>query len=461
MKVTGKDLLDTLEGSWFGDIGTLETPVAICLDTRKLVPGQVFVGITGEKFDGNMFAEEALQKGAAGVIVTRSPPEGYPTSGHFWVKVEDEIRGLWQITSALRQRFTGFVIAVTGTVGKTGTKECVAHALRKAKRVAQARLSENNEIGVPKAFLEAPEDTEVLVLEFGMRKFGDIRKLAEVARPHLGVITGITPVHLETMEEMRAIAYGKAELLAWLEPPEISVINADTEYFDILKSSAPRVVMTFGKKGEYSFQVVRMDERGRCEFRLTTPTWRGEFKSPLSGEIQGYGITAALAVAEAMGVSIDFALSGLEEMAPLPHRLQVYALSGGGALIDDCYNASPASMNEAIHFTKRMAGTRRKVAILGEMLELGAYSDRYHEELGARVAEAGFDLLVGVGAAMKHTVKTAAEHGMRCLWFASAHQVCEHLEDFGNRETVVLIKGSRAVQLESVVEEYLRWTGAR
>jgi UDP-N-acetylmuramoyl-tripeptide--D-alanyl-D-alanine ligase len=419
----------------------------------------VFIGIAGDRFDGSRFAEDALGKGAAGVIVNRDPPPGYPPEGRFWIKVDDGIQGLWQVVSCLRQRFAGWVIAVTGTVGKTGTKEWIASALAGAKKVHRAHLSENNEVGVPKTLLEVSEDTEVLVLEFGMRKPGDIEKLTALARPHIGVITGITPVHLETMEDLETIARGKGELLSGLEPPGVSVINADSECLEVLRKLATAIVVTFGRNGEYAFETGEMDERGRCAFRLRTPSWEGEFRSPLAGEIQGYGVTAALAVADAVGVPVESALAGMERMAPLPHRMQVTPLRSGGALVDDCYNASPEAMRAAIEFAARMAGQRRKIAILGEMLELGKDAERFHLAVAERLKDGGYETFVGVGKGMAPAAQRAETLGIKSVICNSAEEVARHFEDIGNAGAVVLVKGSRAVRLEIVVEEYLRWMG--
>jgi UDP-N-acetylmuramoyl-tripeptide--D-alanyl-D-alanine ligase len=459
MKVTPEDLLYTINGEWFGRMDALEGPAQICLDTRTIGQGQIFLGIAGERYDGSLFAEEALQKGAAGVIVNRRPPEGYPPAGRFWVTVNDGLEGLWQIAGCLRQRFPGWVVAVTGTVGKTGTKEWIAAALSGTKKVYRSRLSENNEIGVPKTFLEAPQDTEALVLEFGMRKPGDIEKLTALARPHIGVITGITPVHLETMGDIEKIARGKGELLAGLEPPAVSIINADTECVEVLKGLAAGIVITFGKRGDFSFETGDMDERGRCTFQLSTPSWKGAFRSPLAGEIQGYGVTAALAVAETVGVPIESALAGMDRMAPLPHRLQVIPLNAGGVLIDDCYNASPEAMHSAIDFAAKMGRNRRKVAILGAMLELGSESERFHKAVAGWLKDAGFDLFVGVGKEMEPAVVEAESEGIRSRLCESAHEVTKCFDEIGDGAAVVLVKGSRAVHLEKVVEEYLWWIG--
>lgn len=460
MKVTREDLLHTIQGEWSGDIESSGDLGPICLDTRRIRAGEIFIGIAGERFDGSQFAEEALKKGAAGVVVTRPPPAGYPLPGQFWVKVEDGLGALWQTVSCLRQRFAGWVIAVTGTAGKSSTKEWIACALSEKKKVHRSLLSENNEIGVPKTILEAPEDTEVLVLEFGMRHPGDIQKLTELARPHIGVITSITPVHLETMKDIGRIVRGKGELLVGLEPPAISVINADSEHTDTLRKIS-HAVLTFGRQGEFSFETVKMDERGRCVFRLVTPSWEGEFESPLAGEIQGYGITAALAVAEAVGVSPQDALKGMQKVTPLPHRLQVHLLKEGGVLIDDSYNSSPAAMREAIYFTAKIAGPRRKIAILGEMLELGEKSETLHQQVGEWIAETHFDLFVGVGNGIAPALRSVNSVHTKTLHFATAKEVATHLAEIADESAVVLIKGSRAVHMETVVEEYLRWTGQR
>jgi UDP-N-acetylmuramoyl-tripeptide--D-alanyl-D-alanine ligase len=415
-----------------------ESPVGpgrVVIDSREAGPGDLFVGLAGERVDGSAFAEQALVAGAWGVL-TREAPQRQHEGGAVLVAA-DPLAALKRLASAWREELGARVAGITGSTGKTSTKDILAALLRPHVAVCASPLNLNTEIGLPLAILAAPQGTEVLVLEMAMRGPGQIAELAAIARPDVGVIVNVGPAHLELLGSLEAIAAAKAELLEGLAAGAVAVIPAGEPLLEPHLREDVRIVR-FGPGGDVRLLSaqdgsVRVDAEGE-ELALDVP---------FSAEHQLLNLLAAVAAARALGVhpegAVEVEFSGL--------RGEVLELPGGLTVIDDCYNANPMSMRAALHELARTARGRR-VAVLGEMLELGPAEERFHRELGVAAREAGVELLVTVGPRARATSE------------AFGGGEVHHAEDAGEAATVlaelvapgdtVLVKGSRGVGLEVV-----------
>jgi UDP-N-acetylmuramoyl-tripeptide--D-alanyl-D-alanine ligase len=407
-------------------------PVRAVVDTRAVAPGDLFVGLPGERVDGGAFAAAALEAGAWGVLVGR----GHEVSGGACLVADDPLLALQRLATAWRRELDAAVIGVTGSVGKTSTKELIAALVKQDRTVAANPANYNTEIGLPLAVLAAPEETEVLVLEMGMRGFGQIDELARIAEPDVGVITLIGPVHLELVGDLDGVARAKAELLAHVP---VSVVPAGERLLDPYLHGE---VVRFGEGGDVvleSFDPPTVVVRAR-ESRV-------ELEVPFTARHQLSNLLAAVAAAQAVGVephgAVDVSFGAL--------RGEHIALPSGVTVINDCYNANPLSMRAALDDLATHTG--RRVAILGDMLELGAGEVEAHREIGAYAASAGVDVLVAVGPLSIEMARTFGGPAHHVADAAAAAALAPEIVQPGD---VVLVKASRGIALEAVAESLQR-----
>jgi UDP-N-acetylmuramoyl-tripeptide--D-alanyl-D-alanine ligase len=407
-------------------------PARAVIDSREAGPGDLFVGLVGENVDGGRFAPQALAAGAWGALVAgrwaesdaaRRAPGG--RSGAL-IAVDDPLAALQSLATAWRRELACPVVGITGSVGKTSTKDILAAMLGQRLRVAANRENLNTEIGLPLTVLAAPPGTEALVLEMGMRGPGQIAELTAIAEPDVGVITSVAPVHLELMGSIEAIAAAKAELIAGLRPGGTAIVPAGEALLDVHRRDDVATV-TFGPGGD----VAQLPEG--LELRAGG--------APLSSAHMRRNALAALAAARALGVEPAGALA----VALSSFRGQRIELPGGIVVIDDCYNANPMSMRAALDDLAASAPGRR-VAVLGDMLELGPEEARFHAEVGAHARAAGVDVLVAVGARAAHMAEGYGE----LVAVPDAAAAARALPGLLARGDTVLVKASRGVGLEAV-----------
>jgi UDP-N-acetylmuramoyl-tripeptide--D-alanyl-D-alanine ligase len=401
------------------------SPSRVVIDSRLAGPGDLFVALVGERVDGGEYAATALRAGAWGVLVAPERVAGLPGGGAV-LSADDPLRALGRLGRTRRRELGAQVIAVTGSVGKTSTKELIAAMVGSRRRVFASRANFNTDIGMPIEILAAPPGTEVLVLEAAMRGFGEIADLAAIAEPDVGVITNIGPVHLEQVGSLDGVARAKAELLEGMADGTVAVVPAGEERLSPWLRPGLEVV-TFGPGGDVDFDAL------------------DDLSLPFSSAHQRVNALAAVAAARAVGVEP----SGRVDVSFGALRGERISLERGATLINDCYNASPLSMRAALDDLATQAPTGRRVAVLGDMLELGADEAALHRAVGEDAARAGVDVLVAVGpraAAMldafdgeAHAVADAAE----------AAALADELIAPGD---LVLVKGSRGVGLEVVAE---------
>jgi UDP-N-acetylmuramoyl-tripeptide--D-alanyl-D-alanine ligase len=408
-----------------------EGPVRAVIDTRAIEPGDLFAGLPGERVDGGRFAADALAAGAWGVLIGRG--HAVPEGGAVLV-ADDPLAALQRLATAWRRELGAAVIGVTGSVGKTSTKQLLAALIAPSRSVAANPANFNTEIGLPLAVLAAPEATEVLVLEMGMRGFGQIDELARIAEPDVGVITNIGPVHLELVGDLAGVARAKGELLAHVP---VSVVPAGERLLD------PYVhgdVVRFGEGGDVvleSFAPPHVAIRAR-ELELS-------LEVPFTSRHQLGNLLAAVAAAQAVGVEP----SGRVDVAFGALRGEHVALPSGAVVINDCYNANPLSMRAALDDLATHSPEGRRIAVLGDMLELGPGELEEHRALGAYAAESGVDVLLAVGPLSAETARAFAGESLHVADAAEAAAAARELVGPGD---VVLVKGSRGIALEAVAE---------
>jgi UDP-N-acetylmuramoyl-tripeptide--D-alanyl-D-alanine ligase len=394
-----------LQTALLADLGRVDSRAdeltGVQVDSRRIRPGDLFVAVGR----GSEFLSDALERGAAATLVP-----------------DDAFAALAEIGRTVRDRSTARVVGITGSMGKTSTKDILAALCMPSARTIAAEASFNNEIGVPLTLCRLEDDTEVCILELAMRGFGQIAALCEIARPEIGVITNIGPVHLELVDSLDGVRRAKGELVDALPPGGTAVIPPDfpieRDDIDVVRVASPTATPQDGRT-----------EIGGVSFNFTA-------------RHQAQNAATALAALDALGVprpahvDVDFSRwRGEEDELP-----------GGGLLINDAYNANPVSMRAALAYLADRAGDRRRVAILGDMAELGRTAPAYHREVGEAAAEAGVDELLAVG----ELARGYLEAGVPGRWFPNVHEAVRAVGDVVRPGDAVLVKASRAVGLEAV-----------
>jgi UDP-N-acetylmuramoyl-tripeptide--D-alanyl-D-alanine ligase len=420
-------------------------PTAVVIDSRKLEPGNLFVALAGERTDGGVFAADALAAGAWGVLATHERLEALRDGDGDGVLLacDDPLAGLGALAREWRRELGAAVVAITGSAGKTSTKDILAALLARSLATVASPRNDNTEIGLPLAILAAPAGTQALVLELAMRGPGQIAELTAICEPQVGVVVNIGPAHLELLGTLEAIAAAKGELIAGLAAGATAVVPAGERLLDPFLRDDIEIVR-FGEGGEVA--VLESDADGVLvalgERRLAIePGFRS---AHLLSDL-----CAALAAARALGVVVadgplEVVFSGL--------RGERLSLPGGVLVINDCYNANPMSMRAALDELARTAAGRR-VAVLGDMLELGtAQERRYHRELGEQARAAGVALLVTVGERAAWAGESFGGGGGEHVYAADAPAAAALLAPRLREGDTVLVKGSRGVALEAVAE---------
>ena len=439
--------------------GAAGAPIGrLSIDSRTLQAGDVFVALRGERFDGHAFVADAVAHGASGVMVQdgSAVPEG--ARPELIVEVEDTTRALQQIARDVRRRSEVRVAAVTGSAGKTTTKEIAAEFLSARYRVFRNEGNLNNHIGLPLSLLELRARPDVAVVEFGMNHPGEIRTLVGIAEPEVRVWTNVGDAHMGFFGSADDIADAKAEILEAARPGDVLVANADDPR---VMARAPRFegrVVTFAIEAAADVRATGVQQKGLegTAARVTTRAGEVTVRTPLLGMGNLANVLAATAVAIEFGVPLEAVAERAARLTPAKRRGELQRLPGGLTLIDDSYNSSPAALKRALEVIASATGSARKVAVLGEMLELGAHSATLHRECGAAAAAARLDLLIAVGGpGASELAEAAVAAGMpeRCVSYAgtSAEAATLALERVRPGD-LVLVKGSRGIGTDVVVE---------
>jgi len=425
----------------------------VCTDTRALAEGSLFVALKGERFDGHEFAAEALSRGAGAALVSHDLPEARPL-----IVTGDTLQALADIAGAHRARLSPRVIAITGSTGKTTTKEMIASVLSQGWQTARTPGNFNNEIGVPLALLDLTPAHEAAVVELAMRGRGQIAALAGIVKPQVGLITNIGVSHLELLGSRQAIAEAKAELLASLPPDGAAILNEESEFLGFLTDRSPCRVITFGlgEEADVSAREVEAAADGSTAFVLRG--WWGEERVQVraAGRHQALNAAAAAAAAMAAGAKAEWLSPGLQAFEGAEMRSRIVRAPRGFTIIDDCYNAAPDSMRVALELLADLPGGR-KWAVLGDMKELGPLAVDWHRELGGLAAEMRLAGLITRGELGKE-IAAGARQGLpdgAAVVASSNDEAAALLGERLSPGDVVLVKGSRAMQMEEIVRRLL------
>jgi UDP-N-acetylmuramoyl-tripeptide--D-alanyl-D-alanine ligase len=423
------------------------------VDSRLVAPGQVFVALSGERTDGHAFLADAIARGAAALIVTRPTPDPEALGDATVVRVADPLAALGALATGWRRRFDPLVVGVTGSIAKTSTKEAVAAVLSSRFRTLRSEGNQNNEIGLPLTLMRLGPDDEAAVLEMGMYVGGEIAELARMARPRIGVVTAVQPVHLSRIGSLEAIEAAKGELLEALPPDGTAILNADDPIVRRMgaRSAARSVSYGFSDDADVGAEAVESAGLDGMRFVLRAGGTRRPVTIPALGRLSVHNGLAAAAVGGAAGLSPDEIATGLATGWSAPHRVQVVRL-GGVTLVDDTYNASPRSVVAALDVLAGLPG--RHAAVLGEMLELGDASDEGHRVVGEAAART-VEWLVVVGGGAAGIAEGALAAGMDRTRVVRVRDVDAALEAIPPRlrgGDTVLLKASRGIELDRVVD---------
>jgi UDP-N-acetylmuramoyl-tripeptide--D-alanyl-D-alanine ligase len=436
-------LLEILEATGGGEVGGTQVGnvfTTFHTDSREVVQGGVFFALRGAEMDGHRFIDDAISRGAAAVVVQRrmSIP-----SGIVEVLVPDTWAALYALASEVRKRVNPLVVAVTGSNGKTSTKEMVAAVLAQRFNVLRTMGNLNTETGVPLTILRLEPENTAFVVEMGMQRVGDIGRLVALARPSIGIITGIGRVHMEFFETQEDLARAKGELVAGLPKDGLAVLNADDEFYALLAEMTAARVSSFGfANGVFRVEDYRALEGGGSHFSV-----RGvDVRLSLGGRHQALNAAASLAAGEFAGVPVEAGAEALEHVV-VAHRLEEVRTQAGYSVIDDAYNASPESMLAAFEALEERPKRGRLLAVLGEMGELGIVSEESHRMVGRRAAEVFHAVCVVAG---EHARVLAEAAGAELVPDRSA--AADWVRRRARRGDSVLIKASHGVHLEELVQ---------
>ena len=419
----------------------------VVTDSRLVRKGDLFIAFQGERFDAHSFVPKVFAQGAVCAIVQedyRLPPMKPRTGTPIILGVRDTLEAFQRLATHYRNRFPIPVIAITGSNGKTTTKEMVAHVVAQRWKTLKTEGNLNNRIGVPQTLFQLAPRHQAAVIEMGVDQQGQTTRLCEIARPTIGVITNIGPDHLEFFGSMEGSAQAKAELLDHLPQDGTVVLNADDEYFDYLASRAQCRVIAFGASPKAAVRAanVRTDDKGGTLFGLVLPgkTRQTEIRVRTQGQHNVSNALAAAAVGHALGLSGAAIAEGLAKFRPAAMRSQI-SQSHGVQVINDCYNANPASMKAAVQLLAQLGRDKRSIAVLGDMLELGDSSAQLHQGLKREIAENGIDLVFAAGSYMKN-LYDALPDNKRGAYTEKADMILEPLMAALQPGDIVLIKGS-------------------
>lgn len=446
------------EGS--ADLAAREASCVV-IDSRKMEKGGIFIATKGEKVDGHSFISSVAGKGALGVICERKPENCQVP----YILVEDSFKALQALAEFYRRQLSVLVVGITGSVGKTSTKEFIAGVLSEKYSVLKTQGNFNNEIGLPLTVLSIREEHQVAVLEMGISDFGEMHRLSKIARPDLCVMTNIGQSHLENLGSRDGILQAKSEIFDFMDPDGYILVNGDDDKLSGLSQKGNHAPLHFGfdpaneiyashvlNKGLHGTEAVIHAKVNHYDLTITV-------EIPLPGEHMVRNALAAAGVGFLMGLDGKEVAEGISHVKSVGGRSHVIELAGC-TLIDDCYNANPVSMQVALDLLATVQG--RKVAILGDMFELGEGQERFHGDLGAYAVDVGIDLLICAGRLSAHMYergkrqKEEKQADMEIYYFPEREEMLSRLSGLLKKDDVILVKASHGMQFEKVVEAIVK-----
>lgn len=428
-----------------GDSAAVVTGVTT--DSRAASDGQLFIPLTGERFDGHAYIDSALSAGAAGCLTARVPETMQP--GKFYIQVADTRLALKALAAWYRSRFTLPVVQITGSAGKTTTKEMVAAVLSRRYDTLKTQANFNNDIGTPLTLLGLAPQHQAAVIETGMNHFGEIRYLGEMVRPDIAVITNVGDAHIENLGNTRqGILQAKCEIFENLAPDGIAVLNGDDPLLGTV--TLPQTILRCGRGEGCNVRITDVDDRGIEGIACTVTTARASYRLATAspGGFMIYPMAMAAAIGEALGLTGEEITAGVAAYVPTGFRMHIIHLPEERLLIDDCYNANPQAMTEALRLLA-VTQTRRRAAVLGDMGELGELTVSAHRAIGALTGELHLDSVIAIGEKARDIASAAPN----AQWFPSVEDALPAVRAAFTGGTAMLVKASHAMHFENIVKE--------
>ena len=423
------------------------------IDSRTVQAGELFFAVKGERLDGHDYVNSALERGAIAAVVREDQLHRYSNPGRL-LPVQDTLVALQTLATAVRRLWGKPLIGITGSAGKTTTKEAIAHVLASRFKILKSEGNFNNHFGLPLMLLKLEPEHDLAVIEMGMSHAGEIRALAKIAQPEIGVVTNVAPVHLEFFDSLAGIARAKYELIESLPPTGTAVLNMDDEYVSQFGRDFKGKVITYGTSPTAQVRAENVVSRGAegSQFDVVSPCGRDHARLPLVGAHNILNALAAVAVACTRGMSFPDAIASLATIKPADKRGQVLQL-GNITVINDCYNSNPKALNAMVDAVAAMKAQRR-IVVAGEMLELGPAGEQMHRDAGKHAAEKQIDVLIGVRGLAQAAVQGAREAGMKAEFLATPEEAGEWLAHETRDGDLVLLKASRGVKLERALDTW-------
>ncbi|MDD3146528.1 MAG: UDP-N-acetylmuramoyl-tripeptide--D-alanyl-D-alanine ligase [Candidatus Riflebacteria bacterium] len=428
------------------------------IDSRSIKPGELYVALKGENHDGHSFVAAAVKSGAEAVLVSEMP-DAETCLKTTVILVDDTLNALQAIAAGRRNELDSFFVGITGSNGKTTTRSMVYHIMSEKWRCSTTTGNLNNHIGLPLTILAISNDSQYSILEMGMNHSGEIRDLCRIARPQAALISNIGPAHIGILGNLENIARAKAEILEHLDEGQTAIVPGDSEFTEIFRKAAGKArLMTFGEKAGNNYRLTDLNmQPDSVSFTLVTPAGSKTCHLALAGRHNAFNAAAALSLCHQLGCDLDLAVKRLVSFCPVGARMEKVCIDGLTVLLD-CYNANPGSMQEALRYLA-ICGSPR-VAVLGDMRELGEMSVALHRQLGTQAAEARPDLLVCVGSDAANIATAAIDEGMPedcVISLNSGDLAAELLKERLQKGSTVLFKASRGMHFEKIVQKL--WPG--
>ncbi len=433
----------------------------ISTDTRSIKQGEIFFALEGENYDGHKFVEQAIHNGAAGAVISSGKKAAYSFHNGFkkcaLLEVADTLTALGELAKFYRNSLPASFIAVTGSNGKTTTKDMAYHVLRNFKSVSRSRKSFNNFIGVPLTIFETETAHDFCIVEMGTNAPGEIKRLSEIIFPDFAILTNISNAHLEGLENIEGVASAKSEFIENMAEDGTLITNADDDWCNQIADRFNGKVISFGfnQSADIKASNVKRNDSGF----VFTVNDSLTVNLPVFGKHNIYNALAVIAMCDTVGVGIEVICDKFMDFKLPPMRMEKQ-ICGGIVVVNDGYNSNPSSMSSALDEFSQLITSGRKVLICGDMLELGNYAERLHKEVGAKVADANIDVLWTVGPLSRFVAEEAIANGMpreNILSCETSEEMCSFVASQLKKDDTVLIKGSRRVKLESVsrqIENY-------
>ncbi|MBF0453123.1 MAG: UDP-N-acetylmuramoyl-tripeptide--D-alanyl-D-alanine ligase [Candidatus Magnetomorum sp.] len=461
-KWTVSDILKAVKGHYlFGD--TSQQFFTISIDSRFSDTNALFVAIVGENFDSHLFIPDVIRKNVRGILIqqdriSQNQMDSWKKSNLLCIAVPDTIKALGDLAHYQRMQWRGSVVGITGTNGKTSVKEMTAAVLSTTFKTIKTQGNFNNHIGVPKTLFQIEKKHEWAIVEMGMNHFGEIAYLAKMSRPDIGIITNIGPGHLEGVQSLEGVRQAKGELLQYLPKKGVAILNADDPLVISLGKHLPCPLITYGIISSADICATQLSESiNGCKFKLQTADTSIDIHLPAQGRFMILNALAAAATGYYLNIPLDSIKTGLESFNPIHGRLTIHHSKDDIYIIDDTYNANPASMCAALDSLKQLRQSNNSYLVCGDMYELGSDTKKYHKDVGQYATHSGITGLFATGQYADETICGAHTAGLNssALYQGSFEEIASTLSILLKPGDWILVKGSRAMKMEQLVDRLL------